>query len=501
MLKPASLFTDGAVLCRNKEIRVFGEADSGADVTAVLLDCRGEVLAEAACRSRDGRFLVLLCPQKAQTGCRLVIRSGEERAEAADIAIGEVFLAGGQSNMELELRNADEGAEVIREYRDPLLRFFNVPKVAVAGPEQRKANDAARWHAIEPGQGGENSAVAWFFAAKLRERMPGMPIGIIGCYWGGTSITCWMEEETLRTGAEGTRYLEDYAVRCAGKSMEEWQQEDRVFWEGMNRWNEAVEDYRRAHPGAPWKEIEDACGYAPWNPPAGPGSPFRPGGLAVTMVREILPATLTAILYYQGEEDAEKTDRYDELMKLLIRSWREKFQEPELPFLFVQLPMWLDWGAEDRHRWARLRLAQARVRDEVPAAGMICLLDQGEYGNIHPTAKRPVGERLAELAGAMLYGGGETSPRALGKIAEGNMLVVRLSAPVEIRGGGEANLLEIAGEDGRYVPARADIRGAEMHLTAGETAHPVKARYAWTDWSDRVNLFGENGLPLEPFDL
>ena len=75
MLKPASLFTDGAVLCRNKEIRIFGEADSGADVTAALLDRRGEVLAEAACRSRDGRFLVLLCPQKAQAGCRLVIRT------------------------------------------------------------------------------------------------------------------------------------------------------------------------------------------------------------------------------------------------------------------------------------------------------------------------------------------------------------------------------------------------------------------------------------------
>ena len=217
--------------------------------------------------------------------------------------------------------------------------------------------------------------------------------------------------------------------------------------------------------------------------------------------RIAVPAALTAILYYQGEEDAEKTDRYDVLMELLIRSWRELFRDPELPFLFVQLPMWLDWDAEDRRSWARMRLAQAKTRDAVPWTGMVCLLDQGEYGNIHPTAKRPVGERLAELAGAMLYGGGAVSPRATGVFAEGKALTVRLTAPVTVRGGGEANLLEIAGADGRYVPAAAEIRGTELRLTAGETVHPAKARYAWTDWSDRVNLFGENGLPLEPFDM
>ena len=501
MLKPAALFTDGAVLCRNKEIRVFGEADSGAEVTVTLLDQDGGTLAEAACRSTDGRFLVSLRPQAAQTGCRLVVSSGGERTEAGDIAVGEVFLAGGQSNMELELRNADEGEEIIRNYSDPLLRFFNVPKIAVAGPEQRKANEETRWHAITPGQGGENSAAAYFFAAKLRERMPEIPVGIIGCYWGGTSVTCWMEEETLRTTAEGARYLDEYAAQCAGKSMETFLEEDRRFWETLDRWNKAVADYQKDHPDAPWKEVEGACGFAPWNPPAGPGSPFRPAGLAVTMVREVAPVTLTGILYYQGEQDAEATDQYDVLMKQLIGAWRKLFREENLPFLFVQLPMWLNWDAEDKRAWAKLRLAQAKARDEVPDTGMICLLDQGEYGNIHPTAKRPVGERLAELAGAMLYGGGQVSPRALGKETEGNELVIRLSSPARTKDGKEANLLEVAGEDRQFVPAKAEIRGDTLRLAAESVSRPVYARYAWTDWSDRVNLFGENGLPLEPFNL
>ena len=163
--------------------------------------------------------------------------------------------------------------------------------------------------------------------------------------------------------------------------------------------------------------------------------------------------------------------------------------------------MWIALNAEDSFLWAALRKAQAAVRDSVPSCGMICLLDQGEYGNVHPVAKRPVGERLAELAGSMLYGGGECSPRAEGLRREGSSLVIPLSAPVEVRGGGAPALMEIAGEDGVFVPAEAEIRGTELVLRSGLISCPLHARYAWTDYSDRVNLFGRNGLPLEPFDL
>ena len=501
MLKPAALFTDGAVLCRNKEIRVFGEADEGATVAVTLTSSRGSLLAEAECVCRDGRFLACLRPQEAQTGCCLIITAGNETVTADDVVIGEVFLAGGQSNMELELRNADEGPVLIPIHNDPEVRFFNVPRQAYECEEANKALEGTHWTSIAPGKGGENSAVAYFFACKLRERMPEVPVGIIGCYWGGTSVTCWMEEETLRTLAEGTRYLEEYAERIAGKDMETFLQEEAVFEDGMNRWNQSVEQFKQAHPDAAWPEIAQACGLAPWCPPAGPGSPFRPGGLAVTMLAKVVPATLTGILYYQGEDDADRTDHYDDLMIALIRRWRELFRDAELPFLFVQLPMWIDYDAEDTCRWAMLRLAQAAARDAVRNTGMICLLDEGEYGNIHPTNKRTVGERLADMAGKMLYGRGEASPKALDKYTEADTLVVRLSAPVITKDDGKANLLEIAGEDGEYVPADAELRGTEMLLSAEGLKNPVKARYAWTNWSDKVNLCGVNGLPLEPFDL
>ena len=501
MLKPSILFTDGAVLCRRKEIRVFGEVSGGAEVTVTLADRTGAVLAEAAAGGRDGRFLAALAPQEAATGCRLTITAGGETFTAEDISIGEVFLAGGQSNMELALRDAEEGPDLVRTHDDPQLRFFNVPRMPYAGAPECAAWEETRWHAVKPGEGGENSAAAYFFARVLREKAPEVPVGIIGCYWGGTSITCWMEEEALRETAEGARYLDEYAARTAGKTMEVFLREEATFERVFGEWCEKADAYRRAHPGTDWGAVEEACGPSPWCPPEGPGSAYRPGGLAVSMLARLVPATLTGILFYQGEEDAARTDCYDLLMIQLIRYWRKLFREADLPFVFVQLPMWLAYQGEDTFRWPLTRLAQAAARDAVRNAAMVCLLDQGEYGNIHPVAKRPVGERLAELAGVLLGRGGRVSPRAVGKYTTGSEMTVCLSAPVTVRGGGEPALLEIAGEDGAFVPARAEAAGDRLRLRAEGVDRPVRARYAWTDYSDRVNLFGENGLPLEPFDM
>ena len=126
MLQPASLFTDGAVLCRDREIRVFGRAENGKTVTVQLRDARGSLLAEESGTALNGRFEVPLPPQRAQAGCTLCVAAEGERVTAENIAVGDVYLAGGQSSMELELRNSAGGAGQVRG--DPLLRFFNVPR-------------------------------------------------------------------------------------------------------------------------------------------------------------------------------------------------------------------------------------------------------------------------------------------------------------------------------------------------------------------------------------
>jgi len=109
---------------------------------------------------------------------------------------------------------------------------------------------------------------------------------------------------------------------------------------------------------------------------------------------------------------------------------------------------------------------------------MVCLLDQGEYGNIHPTNKKPVGDRLYELAAEMLYGGGEISPRATGVRMEGDTALVALSAPVETRDGQAPRLLEIAGEDGAFRPAEGWPEDGCLKIRNPEIRRPALVRYA-----------------------
>ncbi|MBQ9253037.1 MAG: hypothetical protein IJ188_10440 [Clostridia bacterium] len=499
MLKVSPIFSDGAVLCRGKELRIFGEAADGARIHVELRDGKDALLAQGEARAFGGRFLAVLPAQAANTGCRLLISDGQETFCALDVSIGEVFLAGGQSNMELELRNADEGPELIDSHVNPMVRYFNVPKYAWFSQERQQAWGQVRWQAIGPGRGQDMSAAAYFFAMKLQRHLQ-VPVGVIDCYWGGTSITCWMEEKWLRRTAEGLRYIEEYEKKAAGITLEEYLKKEREFRRVLNAWNDAAGKYRAEHPGCEWAEVEKELGPNPWNPPAGPADPFRPAGLYDTMVAPLSPLTLTGILFYQGETDATSVDsKYDTLMMSLIDRWRETFQEEGLPFLFVQLPVWLEQGKTDTKTWPALRLRQSATRDRMRNTGMACLIDQGEFNNLHPTNKRVVGERLYELAREIIYGEkAEKAPRITGRKIEGSMMTLMTDQPLMARDGKEPALLELAGADGNFVPARAMLEGPFLHLTAAGVEHPLHARYAWTDYG-LVNLFAANGLPLEPF--
>ena len=497
----SSLFTSGAVLCRNKEIRVFGTGTDGLNLTLRLKDAAGKDLAKDCLTVTGKAFCFRLPPQAAQTGCVLTVSDGQDTLTCTDVAIGDVYLASGQSNMELELQNADGGPALIPVHSNPQVRYFNVPKFSRFSPEMEAANRNARWLPVAPGTAGDMSAVAYFFAMKLQPRLQ-VPVGIIDCYWGGTSVTCWMDEEALNRTAEGQRYMRDYEKSCLGKSMEQYLAEEKAFFDGQNDWNEKAAPLRAAHSGITNREIAQAIGPCPpWEPPAGAGSPFRPHGLFHTMLERVIPAALTGVLFYQGEEDTWRTGQYDVLLSSFIIRLREVFRDPELPFLNVQLPMWIDAAAEtDSKLWPRLRMAQEKVFRNIRNTGLAVLLDQGEFDNIHPTNKRVVGERLYETALDVIYHEpARLAPFATGKCQKDGKLAVFLSARVVDRGNGDF-LMEIAGENGVYLPAQTVLAGDTILLSHPGLPHPVMARYAWTDYA-AVRLFGENGLPLAPFLL
>ena len=500
MFKVSPLFGDHAVLPRGKELRIFGSGEDGVRLTARLTDAAGNLLGEGVCTAKEGCFLLRLPPQQAQTGCTLTITNGAEEVIARDIAIGEVYLAGGQSNMELELQNADEGPCLIQNHDDADLRYFNVPKRSLWNAEAVQAEAASHWESIQPGMGRDMSAVAYFFAAKLRKVL-NVPVGIIDCYWGGTSITCWMDEACLRQSAEGVRYLDNYAALVGDKTMAQWQVEEDAFQSAMAAWNERVAQIKAANPGIAWADVEAQAGPSPWNPPVGLGSPYRPGGLAETMLKRVAPAVLTGMLFYQGEEDTWRTTQYAQLLADFIRYVRGLFRDDGLPFINAQLPMFVNTAESVyNYQWAELRQAQAQVVRQVAHTGLACLIDCGEIDNIHPTDKRTPGERLCDAALRVVYGvDAPKSPEATGKYTVGSTLIVMLDAPVTFISEGDA-CAEIAGEDGVWHTADITAEGSALRLTSPNVTEPVAARYAHANWA-RVRLFGANGLPLAPFVL
>ncbi len=491
MLRLNPLFSDGAVLCRGKEIPVFGEAADGVRVTAALRDARGALLGEGAATAAEGRFLLWLPPQAAQTGCELTASAGGETVRCRDVAVGEVWLAGGQSNMEMALVNADGGPAEIEAHDDGLLRFFEVPKWARACPEAEAAFRGTAWQKMTPGNAGWVSAVAYWFGKRRRADL-GVPVGIIDCWWGGTSVTCWLDEETLAATAAGQAYLDEWAEKSAGVTMEAYLEAEKAFMDGMDVWNRRVAEVKaKLAPDAPWAAIEAEAGPCPWYPPYGPGSQYRPAGLYHTMLEKIMPVGLTGGLYYQGEEDACRTDRYDLLMGQLIGLWRRDFRDDALPFLYVQLPGW--GGAGDHEAWPRLRWQQEQVCRALRRTALAVTIDLGDRENIHPTDKRPVGERLAALARRVVDGAqAPESPRVTGIALRGREAVLTLSAPVA----GKPDGFETLAPDGVWLPARAEVAGDRITLRAENEIRA--ARYAWLDWPE-VSLAGADGLPLAPW--
>ena len=232
VLHVAAIFASHMVLQRNKPIAVFGAlaADcAGMEVVAEIHDFDGSLIAQEHAYSSQNvvngfsQWRVMLPAQPEGGPYTLRIVAGNDAIEFDDVLIGEVWLAGGQSNMELELRNSEHADEALEDCADPLLRFYNVPKTGVIN---RNAENTSSWQESSPENSGVMSAVAYYFARKLRSELdPDLPVGIVDCYIGGTSISCWMSEDALNSSDAGRDYLTRYQRAIAGKTQQQFELE------------------------------------------------------------------------------------------------------------------------------------------------------------------------------------------------------------------------------------------------------------------------------------
>ena len=471
-----AVFGDGAVVQRDVPLPVWGKAAPG-EVVTVSFGAKTVRITTGA----DGRWRAVL-PAFAAGGPFELAVQGANRVTRKDILIGDVYLCSGQSNMELNLGRATNGAETISASNDPLLRFF---RVARAQPAEVADDVRAVWHPSGPSTSGGFSAVGYFFGRALR-KAEHVPIGLIGSYVGGTQAQAWTREEALTANSDLKRRYVD--TDAAGQARHDQQ---------MAAYTAALAQAKTDGKREPQK---------PYN--------FqRFSSLYNGMIAPLNDFPIRGVLWYQGESNAGDPTGYAELLPTLISDWRARRHAPELPFLVVQLPAF-GTNAGGGLAWAELREHQAETARTLPAVGMAVTLDAGTQHNIHPTDKEPVGERLALLARKMIYGeallvvNGPTY-RTL-QIGAGKAVITfdNVGDGLEARGGTASGVpvsadtltgFTVAGADGRFVPATAHVTGKDtVEVSASSVAAPKAVRYGFVNFPV-VNLWNKNGLPAAPF--
>ncbi len=221
------------------------------------------------------------------------------------------------------------------------------------------------------------------------------------------------------------------------------------------------------------------------------------------MMAPVVPFSLKGIVWYQGEQNIGRGLRYGDLLHFFWTDLRSKFEQPDLPILYVQLPNLTTNGA-DRPEWAILRQSQANAQKD-PNAYMAVAIDQGLPGDIHPPDKRELARRISLLARREIYG--ETDlvdrgPQLTGAKKSGSALLLSFSSPVQLREPKtEGKTFEVAGEDKKFEPAQAKlVESGEVQLQSTNVNNPRYVRYLWSNAPATV-LYGANDLPTPPFEV
>lgn len=230
-----------------------------------------------------------------------------------------------------------------------------------------------------------------------------------------------------------------------------------------------------------------------------------PVGLFYGMLSPISEYTVKGILFYQGESNTPEPENYEDLFRKMIEGWRKKLKQEALPFLYVQLPNYLEReNTQAVNKWALLREAQRKTL-KVPHTAMAVTIDLGEWNDLHPLNKQDVGVRLALAARKTAYG--ENHVVAAGPVYEhmeirGKQLILSFSTTgtgLIAKGGGKLRNFEIAGQDRVFYDADAYIKNNRVIVSCNKIEKPAAVRYAWSDNPQNINFYNKEGLPASPF--
>ena len=489
------ILSDGMVLQRERPVIFWGKGAAG---TKVSVNINGKETAGAV--ASDGKWKVVCPAQPAGGPYEVMVKAGNESKTLKDVYFGEVWLAGGQSNMQMPLAFV-RPAPVLKA--DPLLRIWTTPRKAHPDAQPEQPDIPEKWQTFDPAQRNclATSAVGYAFAAKLRAELC-VPVALIQCNWGSTSAESWVDRAVLESNPRWKAELVSNDQMLASKSAAEWRVEYDAYLEQLKQFPIQM---------AQWVK-NGSQGAKPQSPSFGGRgyySRFRPTSLYENMILTVVPYTLGGFIFYQGEANAGKSSEYVELMTKLIGLWRQAWGNDSLPFYLVQISSWvgIPGGLQAGGTWPGLRQAQTTVATTVPNTGMAVSLDLGEKLDPHYPKKFPVGERLAALALSKVYGKKVPclGPQALTVSAKTGELTVSFSdvgKGLAVQGSADVNGFEIVTADNKPVTVVGKITAPNqvtLKIPAG-TSQIKELRYGWEDFPEpMVNLYNSDSLPAYPF--
>jgi sialate O-acetylesterase len=473
-----SLFTDHAVLQRDMVVPVWGWAEPNAKI---IVQFAGQE--KTANADKYGAWSVKLDPLATSAkGQTLTVKADPgETIERQDILVGEVWICSGQSNMGFALRGSVLGPEAIAAAGDPQLRLFNAQARAVDEPQ---TTIGGTWAVDAPKSAETVSAVAYFFGKDLRKSL-GVPVGLIKSAVGGTVAEAWTPKAELETNPKLSYLFAQQQQRIAEhpQALEAYKKNEPAL---LERWEKAVAKAKAEGKPQPRKP----------QPPTDPTkNNNRPTGLYNGSIAPLVPYAMRGVIWYQGESNSGRGKEYQTLFPAMIGAWRKAWGQGDVPFLFVQITPHNGMSPE-------VREAQRLTLQTTPNTAMAVTTDVGDATDIHPRQKQPVGARLALAARALAYGDKVeySGPEYDTLAVKGNKAIVTFK---HVGGGlvakdGDLKGFEIAGDDGKFVAAKAVIEEDTVVVTSDQVSQPVQVRYGWTNTPD-VNLWNKAGLPASPF--
>jgi sialate O-acetylesterase len=475
------VLSDHAVLQRDRPVRIWGWASPGEKISVLFYHQSLTAETDAA-----GEWQVWLRPESAGGPYTLTVTSDKTPVpvERHDILLGDVWIASGQSNMNMPLKGFNQGMLVkdgdkeIAAATHPRIRLL-VQKKDTSNTPLPDSTDA--WTECTPETARNFSAVAYFFGRELSQK-ENVAIGLIDTTWGGTPAHAWISLDGI---ADANIHSVDID---AGNIARDQARADRVR-AAYHREDEAAKAGGLPMPSHPPIANDHAGSWVP-------------GTLYNAMISPYTRYAIKGVIWYQGETDAAPTRAayYQRVFPALITDWRRQWAQGDFPFLFVQISSFT--SAPDL--WGQVRDAQRRTLS-LENTGMAVTLDVGLAHNIHPPDKQTVAARLAANARAMAYKERVeySSPQFVQATTEGSSIRAWFTHADGLTTRNQPlGDVEIAGEDGKFVPADArigSIDGAETIIaTAASVSSPRYIRYGWGGVVTHF-IYNSTGLPLGTF--